>query len=178
MYNCIVRVNIYVLLPALLLYLHNYYYTQKKTGLLKMKKLSLISVILIFVLVFVVSGCSANHPKNLCNTPAKDTYNMYFAFNSPSLDYKSADIAKQLAQFASCCGKKIELEGYTDIKGPADYNLRLGQHRVDAVKDLLISLGVPAENITVVSYGYADPVALGDSEEGNALNRRVVAVLN
>ena len=126
----------------------------------------------------VLSGCAANSPKNLCTSPATDKYNIYFAPNSIALDYKSVDTAKQLAQFASCCGKKITLKGYTDILWSQAYNLKLAQHRVDAVKDMLISLGVPAEDISVIPYGYADPVAEGNSKEANALNRRVVAALN
>lgn len=133
---------------------------------------------LIISSLFCLIGCASNPPKNLCTSPAEDKYNIYFAFNSPALDHKGVDTAKQLAQFSSCCGKKITLNGYTDIKGSQAYNLKLGQHRVEAVKNLLISLGVPAESISVISYGYANPAAEGNSDEANALNRRVVAVLN
>jgi len=131
-----------------------------------------------FVSVLFVCGCASAPQADFCQSPSSDTYNIYFAFNSPAVDQKGIDTAKHIAQFASCCGKTINLGGYTDIKGGKAYNLKLGQHRADAVKALLVSLGLPEKSITAVSYGYADPVAQGDTDEGNSQNRRVTARLN
>ena len=40
---------------------------------------------------------------------------------------------------------QITVEGHCDSRGSSEYNLALGTRRADAVKDYLVSLGVPAE---------------------------------
>jgi OOP family OmpA-OmpF porin len=67
----------------------------------------------------------------------------------------------------------IEVRGYTDSRGNDDYNLGLSQRRADAVRDYLVEKGTPAERLTAVGLGEADPIADNDTEEGRALNRRV-----
>jgi outer membrane protein OmpA-like peptidoglycan-associated protein len=67
----------------------------------------------------------------------------------------------------------IEVRGHTDSRGNDDYNLGLSQRRADAVRDYLVEKGTPAERLTAVGLGEADPIADNDTEEGRALNRRV-----
>ena len=45
---------------------------------------------------------------------------------------------------------QVTLEGHCDSRGSAEYNLGLGNRRATAVKDYLVSLGVPASRVTVV----------------------------
>ena len=68
---------------------------------------------------------------------------------------------------------KIAVEGYTDNRGSAAVNRRLSQARADAVRNYLISKGVPAENITAKGFGPLKPVASNAAEAGRAQNRRV-----
>ena len=45
--------------------------------------------------------------------------------------------------------------------------------RAQAVADIIMSQGVPADVITVRGYGETQPVAENDTAENKALNRRV-----
>ena len=67
----------------------------------------------------------------------------------------------------------IEVQGHTDNTGNADKNLELSQARADAVRDYLISKGVPAERMTAHGYGQERPVADNKTKAGRAKNRRV-----
>ncbi|MCL4792713.1 MAG: OmpA family protein, partial [Gammaproteobacteria bacterium] len=67
----------------------------------------------------------------------------------------------------------IEVRGHTDSRGADDYNLGLSRRRAEAVRNYLIEKGTPAERLTAVGIGEADPIADNETEEGRALNRRV-----
>jgi peptidoglycan-associated lipoprotein len=66
----------------------------------------------------------------------------------------------------------ITLEGHCDSRGSSEYNLALGNRRASAVKDYLVSLGVPANRVTLVSKGKEQPFCSDDSEACWQQNRR------
>ena len=68
---------------------------------------------------------------------------------------------------------EIQLEGHTDNVGNAEKNLVLSQKRVDAVKKYLASKGISKKRIQTKAFGGSKPIALDNSEEARALNRRV-----
>ncbi|WP_456488492.1 OmpA family protein [Caminibacter pacificus] len=70
---------------------------------------------------------------------------------------------------------KAEIQGYTDNRGSYKYNVVLSEKRAKAVYDMLIKLGVPADQLTWAGYGPKNPIASNDTAEGRAKNRRVVA---
>ena len=51
----------------------------------------------------------------------------------------------------------VTVEGHADSRGSSEYNLALGSRRATAVKDYLVSLGVPTGRVTVVSKGKEQP---------------------
>ena len=68
----------------------------------------------------------------------------------------------------------IQVEGYTDSTGPADYNYQLSQRRADAVIQYLAQkYNVPAYKIFLIGLGKDNPVAQNTSASGRAKNRRV-----
>lgn len=69
-------------------------------------------------------------------------------------------------------GYKVQIEGHCDARGTIEYNLALGERRANAVKAYLVSLGVPAARLSVISYGKEKPVEMGESEAVYAKNRR------
>ena len=48
---------------------------------------------------------------------------------------------------------KVMIEGHCDSRGSAEYNLALGDRRAGAVRDYLVSLGVPADRIQTRQQG-------------------------
>lgn len=95
-----------------------------------------------------------------------------------------ADIQQIAARLRSQPFDHVEVDGYTDRLGGADYNLNLSQRRADAVRDVLISQGVPAEKIRAVGFGSQKPLVQcsgGDMESAALIrclqpNRRVEIV--
>jgi outer membrane protein OmpA-like peptidoglycan-associated protein len=67
--------------------------------------------------------------------------------------------------------------GYTDSRGSDSHNQQLSQSRADAVRDFLLSAGVPADRLRSEGRGEASPIASNDSAEGRANNRRVEIIL-
>ena len=68
----------------------------------------------------------------------------------------------------------MQVEGYTDSTGPADYNYQLSQRRADAVIQYLAQkYSVPAHKIFLIGLGKDNPVAQNTSASGRAKNRRV-----
>lgn len=72
---------------------------------------------------------------------------------------------------------KVSVEGNCDDRGTNEYNLALGDRRAKAVKDYLVSLGVPSSRIETISYGEEKPVCTEQSEECWAKNRRAHLVI-
>ena len=66
----------------------------------------------------------------------------------------------------------IVIGGYCDERGSNEYNLALGQNRADAAKNALISAGVAATRIRVISYGKEKPFCEESTEECWQQNRR------
>ena len=67
----------------------------------------------------------------------------------------------------------IKLEGNCDEWGSDEYNFALGLRRANAVKSEMVSEGVAAERITMVSYGESNPVCTEKTKECWYQNRRV-----
>ena len=63
--------------------------------------------------------------------------------------------------------------GHTDSVGSDAYNQRLSERRAAAVKDYLVSKGIPASKITTIGKGESQPVATNRTAEGRQKNRRV-----
>lgn len=71
----------------------------------------------------------------------------------------------------------VTVEGHADERGTREYNLALGDRRANAAKNYLVSAGIPASRLSVISYGKERPVATGSDEGAWAQNRRAVTVV-
>ena len=67
---------------------------------------------------------------------------------------------------------KVLIEGHCDERGSDEYNLALGEKRALATKSYLVSLGVAAERMSVISYGEEMPIDSGRTKDAWAKNRR------
>lgn len=68
----------------------------------------------------------------------------------------------------------VEIKGYTDYIGTNTYNQQLSIDRAKTVKAYLVSKGISENRLTTVGYGEGDPVGDNNTEEGRAMNRRIV----
>lgn len=67
---------------------------------------------------------------------------------------------------------KILVGGHADSSGKKAFNQRLSQNRANAVRNYLVSQGVPAGKIVATGYGISQPVASNATKAGRAQNRR------
>lgn len=94
---------------------------------------------------------------------------------SPEAKTILADLAKKL--IAQNENVYLEIQGYTDSAGSADYNLRLGQARADAAMRFLHEQGIAANRMATISFGEAHPMAPNTTAQGRAANRRITIVV-
>jgi peptidoglycan-associated lipoprotein len=83
-----------------------------------------------------------------------------------------ATLSKDASYLVSHSDVKIVLGGYCDERGSNEYNLALGQNRADAAKNALVTAGVAASRIRVISYGKEKPFCSESTEECWQQNRR------
>lgn len=67
---------------------------------------------------------------------------------------------------------RLSVEGHCDDRGTNEYNLALGDRRAKAVRDYLVSLGVPTARIDIISYGEEKPLCSDQTEDCWGKNRR------
>lgn len=108
-------------------------------------------------------------------SPLKDAF---FDFDKSALrDDQKAALNEDVAWLKGNAGAKVLIEGHCDERGTAEYNLGLGERRAKAVKDSLITEGVAADRISIISYGKERPFVLGHDESAWKWNRRGHVVL-
>ena len=88
-------------------------------------------------------------------------------------DMKPRVVANSELANAAASDYTIKLEGNCDEWGSDEYNYALGLRRANSVKSEMVSNGVAAERITMVSYGESSPVCTDKTKECWAQNRRV-----
>ena len=101
-----------------------------------------------------------------------------FDYDSSQLSDAAKDILKVQSDWLKSDNSiKVVIEGHCDERGTREYNLALGEKRANAAKAFLVSSGVDAARIKVISYGKERPAFVGSSEEAMAKNRRAVTVV-
>ena len=102
---------------------------------------------------------------------------VFFATNESILTTKSRDtLRKQAAWLRENSSVNIVVEGHADERGTREYNLALGERRANAAKDYLMTYGISADRISVISYGKERPVDSGSNPLSWSKNRRSVTV--
>lgn len=98
---------------------------------------------------------------------------VFFGYDSADLDPAAQQVTQANAGVLRTNGSwVITVEGHSDERGTAEYNLALGERRASAVKAYLVSLGIAADRVRVVSYGKEFPFDPGHDEAAWAKNRR------
>ena len=102
---------------------------------------------------------------------------VFFATNESILTTASRDtLRKQATWLRSNSEINVVLEGHADERGTREYNLALGERRANSAKDYLMTYGVSASRISVISYGKERPVDAGSNPLSWSKNRRSVTV--
>ena len=69
-------------------------------------------------------------------------------------------------------GTRVTVQGHCDDRGTNEYNLALGERRAAAVKEYMVSLGIPGNRVATVSRGEESPVCSDQHEGCWSRNRR------
>jgi peptidoglycan-associated lipoprotein len=98
---------------------------------------------------------------------------VFFAYDQDTID----DVGQQSLNSNAALMKKypswiVTIEGHSDERGTAEYNLALGERRALAARNYLVSLGIPADRLRTVSYGKEFPFEPGHEEGSWSKNRR------
>jgi peptidoglycan-associated lipoprotein len=102
----------------------------------------------------------------------------YFEYNQHNL---TEDAVKTLngdsKELATIMGQypdyKLQVQGYCDERGSAEYNIALGEARAKAAKDYLVSVGVSGTQLSTVSFGKEKQVCDEQNESCWSKNRRI-----
>ena len=115
-----------------------------------------------------LSGEPWNDPKNPLYKRS-----IYFDFDSYVVKPEYQSTLQAHANYLKANkSRSIKIEGNTDERGTAEYNLALGQKRADAVRQSLNLLGVSTSQVETVSFGEEKPAVQGTDEAAYSKNRR------
>ena len=102
---------------------------------------------------------------------------VFFATNESVLTTASRDTLRKQAEWLRKNSKiNVVLEGHADERGTREYNLALGERRANAAKDYLMTYGISANRISVISYGIERPVDSASNPLAWSKSRRSVTV--
>ncbi len=98
---------------------------------------------------------------------------IHFGFNDYTIQPQDSSILKGNADWMMANPKAhVQIEGHCDERGSEDYNIALGARRAQAAKDYLVTLGLPGNRISTISYGKELPLCTEHDESCWSQNRR------
>ncbi|HEX9296206.1 MAG TPA: OmpA family protein [Polyangiaceae bacterium] len=104
----------------------------------------------------------------------KITQQIHFEFDKAVIRPESFPILDAVAEvLQKNPNMRIEVQGHTDNKGSAAYNLKLSDRRAASVRKYLTGKGIAADRLASHGYGLTRPLVPNDTEQNRALNRRV-----
>jgi outer membrane protein OmpA-like peptidoglycan-associated protein len=110
---------------------------------------------------------------------AARTYLVFFDWDRADLSARARQIVAEAAQASTHVQTtRIEVNGYTDLSGTAEYNQRLSVRRAQSVKSELVRDGVAADAISIHGYGESNPLVQTAKGVREPQNRRVEIILN
>jgi peptidoglycan-associated lipoprotein len=101
-----------------------------------------------------------------------------FTVDSSSLTPQAIGILDaQIGWLRQNATSPILIEGHADERGTGEYNMALGSARASAVRNYMVSQGIPDPRISIITFGRERPVATCPEERCFAQNRRAVTVV-
>jgi outer membrane protein OmpA-like peptidoglycan-associated protein len=109
--------------------------------------------------------------------PTKE-WMVFFDTNSTAMSQQSSMTVTEAANVAkSMAGSKVAVTGFTDTDGSPAYNMELSRRRANAVKNALVSNGVPAQAVTITGSGEGGLLVPTGDQVKSEKNRRVAIVV-
>jgi peptidoglycan-associated lipoprotein len=97
---------------------------------------------------------------------------VFFAYDQSTISPEGQQILQRQSEWLKRYSQvSVTIEGHCDERGTREYNLALGERRAQAVKNVLVALGISAGRIQTISYGKERPIVVGSDEAGYAQNR-------
>lgn len=127
------------------------------------------------------AGVSATHfaPGSQQDLKATAGDRVFFAFDRSDITPEARQILERQAQWLRRYPNvTVTVAGHCDERGTREYNLALGARRAQAVKDVLVAMGIPAGRIQTISYGKDRPIVVGSNEWAWAQNRVAITTVN
>ena len=121
------------------------------------------------------SGGSGSYGSQPWNDPKSPLFekSVYFGFDEYTVQTKYQKMLSAHASYLKGNPKqKIIIQGNTDERGTAEYNLALGQKRSESVKRALLAQGVSESQVEAVSFGKEKPMNPAQTEAAFKENRR------
>ena len=98
---------------------------------------------------------------------------VFYAYDSDEISEEAKVVLAANAEVLKTYGTwVVTVEGHSDERGTAEYNLALGDRRARAARNYLLSLGITADRLRTVSYGKEFPFDPGHNEDAWEKNRR------
>jgi peptidoglycan-associated lipoprotein len=103
----------------------------------------------------------------------ENVQDVFFDYDSYDLRPDATAAASKAAAYLTAHpGIRVVIGGYCDDRGSAEYNLALGENRANAARTALVSAGVQASRLRVISYGKEKQFCTEDNESCWQQNRR------
>lgn len=126
-----------------------------------------------------LSGTGSYAPGSQQDLAATAGDRVFFAYDQSTISSEGQDILQRQAEWLKRYPQvSVTIEGHCDERGTREYNLALGERRAQAVKNVLVALGIPASRIQTISYGKDRPIVVGSDEAGYAQNRVGITTVN
>lgn len=107
-----------------------------------------------------------------------ETYIVFFDFDKYYLTGEAKETIRRAADAFKRGGiARVEVSGHTDTKGKSGYNQRLSERRAKIVRDYLVALGVPGDEISTRGAGYRELMVPTAHNVREAKNRRAEIVM-
>ena len=97
---------------------------------------------------------------------------VFFDFDKYDVRPGDAKILDANASWLKSNDNLVLIEGHCDERGTNEYNLALGERRAKSAMNYLVSQGIQASRITIISYGEERPLCTDKTEDCWAKNRR------